>query len=134
MFVEEWICCFILACLHLSEPLLRESCPSAAKCDSSPWWGSGIRWRHALVLTDCKPSSLKNTSAGYNRSPMKLIINGEEKDLDIVNVESLLQALDLVGRPVAVEVNRQLVPKRDHTGTLLQDGDEVELVTLVGGG
>lgn len=65
---------------------------------------------------------------------MKLIINGEEKDVDAVNVESLLQALDLAGRPVAVEVNRNLVPKRDHANTPLQDGDQVELVTLVGGG
>jgi len=39
-------------------------------------------------------------------------------------------------RPVAfaVEVNRRVVPRRDHAATLLQDGDSIEIVTLVGGG
>jgi thiamine biosynthesis protein ThiS len=31
-------------------------------------------------------------------------------------------------------VNKGLVPKREHDGRRLEDGDRVELVTLVGGG
>jgi thiamine biosynthesis protein ThiS len=35
---------------------------------------------------------------------------------------------------VAVEVNRELVPRRNFEATQLQEGDHVEIVTLVGGG
>ena len=35
---------------------------------------------------------------------------------------------------VAVEVNRRVVRRADHGGTVLESGDVVELVTLVGGG
>ena len=36
--------------------------------------------------------------------------------------------------PCAVEVNKRLVPHREHTEALLHDGDRIEIVTLVGGG
>ncbi len=65
---------------------------------------------------------------------MTLTINGEPHELEITTVTDLLTALSLVGQPVAVEVNRKLVPKRDHATATLQPGDQVELVTLVGGG
>jgi thiamine biosynthesis protein ThiS len=46
----------------------------------------------------------------------------------------MLEALRLPGEGVAVEVNRSIVPKRTHQEALLSDGDEVEVVTFVGGG
>jgi thiamine biosynthesis protein ThiS len=36
--------------------------------------------------------------------------------------------------PCAVEVNRMLVPKRRHEQHMLLEGDQVEIVTFVGGG
>jgi|Marorgknorr_s2lv_3_1036020.scaffolds.fasta_scaffold275438_1 sulfur carrier protein len=35
---------------------------------------------------------------------------------------------------VAVELNMEVVPRREHTDVVLRAGDRVELVTLVGGG
>jgi thiamine biosynthesis protein ThiS len=62
-------------------------------------------------------------------------INGSETDLDeACTVASLLQRLDLAERPCAVELNRRVVPRRDHANCVLRDGDAVEIVTLVGGG
>ncbi len=49
-------------------------------------------------------------------------------------VAALLAELDQAGRPVAVEVNLALVPKARHEAVVLQPGDRVEIVTLVGGG
>lgn len=49
-------------------------------------------------------------------------------------IEGLLQAQGLIDRPCAVELNREVVPKQRHAETVLTEGDEVELVTLVGGG
>ncbi|MFP6677105.1 MAG: sulfur carrier protein ThiS [Pirellulaceae bacterium] len=35
---------------------------------------------------------------------------------------------------VAVELNMEVVPRREHGDVVLRPGDQVELVTLVGGG
>ena len=66
---------------------------------------------------------------------MQLVINGEAKQIDDgITVADLLTALEFKSQQVAVEVNRDLVPREEHTGHLLSDGDQVEVVTLVGGG
>ncbi len=65
---------------------------------------------------------------------MQLTINGEPKQVEAGNVRELVVALGLGEQAVAVEVNRQVVPKRLHEETPLKQGDAVELVTLVGGG
>jgi sulfur carrier protein len=49
-------------------------------------------------------------------------------------VAGLLAELGLAGRPVAVERNREIVPRARHPETELADGDRLELVTFVGGG
>lgn len=65
---------------------------------------------------------------------MKLTINGQPQDIDAARVDSLLEALGFGGQAVAVELNQQVVPKREHATTELSEGDTLELVTLVGGG
>ena len=66
---------------------------------------------------------------------MKLLINGEEKNVgNVSTVAELLKFLNLEKAFVAVEVNRQLVPKAQHLDFVLRDGDILEIVTLVGGG
>lgn len=64
-----------------------------------------------------------------------IILNGSSHPLaDGQTVAALIEELDLAGKPVAVEVNLELVPKADHATRRLNAGDRVELVTLVGGG
>jgi sulfur carrier protein len=66
---------------------------------------------------------------------MKLTVNGELQDIDQAHtVRQLLEALNLAQQPVAVELNRQVVPRKLHDQTPLHEGDVLELVTLVGGG
>ncbi len=66
---------------------------------------------------------------------MRIIVNGQpehpERDATIA---SLIAKHDLQPLRVAVEVNEQLVPRRDFEKTRLTPGDRVEIVTLVGGG
>ena len=50
------------------------------------------------------------------------------------SVSELVQRLGLDAERIAVEVNRTLVPRKEHVTRLLEDGDRVEFVTLVGGG
>jgi len=66
---------------------------------------------------------------------MHVTINGEEKTLDEgLSVESYLRCAGLGETPCAVEINKRLIPRREHATTLIREGDSVEVVTLVGGG
>jgi thiamine biosynthesis protein ThiS len=64
-----------------------------------------------------------------------ITVNGETKSLpDALTVAELVAQLGLDSRRVAVEVNRELVPRSAHAQRQLAGGDAVEIVTLVGGG
>ena len=66
---------------------------------------------------------------------MRVIVNDQATELpDAATVADLLVQLALPGTRVAVEVNRQLVRRVQHSDTRLNDGDTIEVVTLVGGG
>ncbi len=66
---------------------------------------------------------------------MKLTVNGQMiESPPNQTVRALIEKMGLVGRAVAVEVNQAVVPKRRHDQATLQEGDTVEIVTLVGGG
>jgi len=66
---------------------------------------------------------------------MTVTVNGQPTTIpDAASVAALIESLGLAGAACAVEVNRDLVPKRRHEQHRLQDGDTVEIVTLVGGG
>ncbi len=67
---------------------------------------------------------------------MIITLNGNNHELpgDSTTVARLLEQLELADAPAAVEVNKQVVPKAQHGEHVLQAGDVVEIVTLVGGG
>jgi sulfur carrier protein len=69
---------------------------------------------------------------------MKLTINGESREFNDFpappTVASLLDALGLTGKRIAVEHNGEIVPKSRHGETPLGDGDKFEIVVAVGGG
>lgn len=66
---------------------------------------------------------------------MTVRVNGESVQLAPgETVADLLVRLNLGGTPCAVEVNERLVPKASHAARPLQEGDVIEVVTLVGGG
>ena len=64
-----------------------------------------------------------------------VVVNGEERQVPAgTTVLALVELLGLGGRKVAVEKNREVVPRAQHASELLADGDRIELVTFVGGG
>ncbi|MDY6913848.1 MAG: sulfur carrier protein ThiS [Planctomycetota bacterium] len=65
---------------------------------------------------------------------MRITVNGEQQDRSEATVAALVAALGLDPLLCAVERNKQLVPRARHAETALADGDELEIVTLVGGG
>ena len=66
---------------------------------------------------------------------MKLLVNGKPVELpDGSTVAGLLAELDVEPAKVAVERNQDVVPRRTWDEARLDDGDQVEIVTFVGGG
>lgn len=66
---------------------------------------------------------------------MRVTVNGEPREVpDGLRVSELVSELGLRAELVAVERNRELVPRSRHAATVLAQGDELEVVTLVGGG
>jgi len=66
---------------------------------------------------------------------MRIEINGEPRELDgDPSLDELLDRLELNSRQVAVEVNLHLIPRDQHASHRLSEGDELEIVTLTGGG
>lgn len=66
---------------------------------------------------------------------MELVINENAQEFKSpMTVAQLLQELELAGKPVAVELNLELIPRDEHPSTELKDGDRLEIVSLTGGG
>lgn len=64
-----------------------------------------------------------------------IVLNGEVRRLEAgQTVSDLLRELRLDSRQVAVERNREVVPRAEHGSTVLAEGDQLEVVTFVGGG
>src|SRR6478672_10318026 len=64
-----------------------------------------------------------------------ITVNAEPTTLpDPLTVADLLRHLGKDPKKLAVEVNRNVIPRTDHPTRRLSDGDAVEIVTLVGGG
>ena len=49
-------------------------------------------------------------------------------------VSALIERMSLAGKKVAVERNGEIVPRGLHRDTLVENGDQLEIVVAVGGG
>jgi len=66
---------------------------------------------------------------------MQVVINGDVHSIpDGLTVRGLLEHLGMTEGPVALERNRDVVPRTQHTAELLSIGDQLEIVHFVGGG
>jgi len=66
---------------------------------------------------------------------MLIKLNGKPHTLaSSATVLALAQALGANPRQVAIERNREIVPKSTYGDVMLAEGDEVEIVTFIGGG
>lgn len=66
---------------------------------------------------------------------MNIHVNGQPRKIAAeTTVAELLRELSVTQPHVAVELNLEVVPRAEHAETVLRDGDQLEVVTLVGGG
>lgn len=66
---------------------------------------------------------------------IRVTVNGKPVSLEApMTIEQLLVTAQVPPNYLAVEINADVVPRELHGEKLVNDGDEVEVVTLVGGG
>ncbi len=66
---------------------------------------------------------------------MQIKVNGETHILHApISVQALAEKLALNPRQVAIERNLEIVPRSCYGETMLNDGDQIEIVQFIGGG
>lgn len=66
---------------------------------------------------------------------MKVFINGETKEItNQLNLSDLLKLFSLPQERIAIELNKEVVRKKDWETIQVSDGDKLEVIHFVGGG
>ena len=64
-----------------------------------------------------------------------ITLNGDPYPLDAdTALTTLLERLNMRRMRVAVELNREIVPRASYDETIVRAGDHVEIINFVGGG
>jgi thiamine biosynthesis protein ThiS len=88
------------------------------------------------AMLEGRPAAMPEvTPEATPEATIDIVVNGDPRRVAAgATVAALLAELGLADRRVAVERNREVVPRADHARTVLAAGDQLELVTFVGGG
>ena len=66
---------------------------------------------------------------------LRITVNGESRTVaGGASISDLLESLGVASPRIAVERNKDIVPKAEYAATTLAEGDVFEVVELVGGG
>jgi sulfur carrier protein len=65
---------------------------------------------------------------------MKLIVNGQEQDIEAATLAAAVVALDFEEATIATALNGEFVPKRARGATPVREGDRIEIVAPRQGG
>jgi sulfur carrier protein len=65
---------------------------------------------------------------------MRVIINGEAREIAAMSISALLGELDYEGTHFAIAVNYDVLPRSQWANTELKAGDEIEIITPRQGG
>ncbi|MCA9071896.1 MAG: sulfur carrier protein ThiS [Planctomycetaceae bacterium] len=66
---------------------------------------------------------------------MQIVVNGRPHQIaESLTLAQLLEELQIRRDHCAVELNAELIPREKHVDQRLKEGDQLEIVTLVGGG
>ncbi len=65
---------------------------------------------------------------------MQVKINGKQEDIDVKTVMELLKVRNVEPEMVSVELNSQILDRKDYAATSIKDGDIIEFLYFMGGG
>ena len=86
-----------------------------------------------IKRVDDRISHIKSTA--ITTSMITARINGiREKVKAGTTISILINDLNIANRKIALEVNGEIIPRSQFDSRILEDGDQIEIVTAVGGG
>ncbi len=66
---------------------------------------------------------------------IKILLNGETREAPgEINLDHLLELFSLPSQRIAIELNKNVIPRANWPQTAIGDGDRIEVVHFVGGG
>lgn len=66
---------------------------------------------------------------------MQITINGETRELkENATIVEMLDNLALPAERIAIELNREVIRKKDWASVVLNNADKIEIIHFVGGG
>ena len=65
---------------------------------------------------------------------MRVIVNGEQREIASSSVDALLGELEYEGTHFAIALNYEVLPRSRWAQTTLKNGDEIEIITPRQGG
>jgi sulfur carrier protein len=65
---------------------------------------------------------------------MRVIVNGEQREISSARIDALLGELEYEGTHFAIALNFDVLPKSRWAETELKNGDEIEIITPRQGG
>ncbi|MEK6656477.1 MAG: sulfur carrier protein ThiS [Nitrospirota bacterium] len=65
---------------------------------------------------------------------MQVKINGKQEDVKEKSILDILKARNVEPEMVSVELNSQILDKKDYAATSIKDGDTIEFLYFMGGG
>jgi thiamine biosynthesis protein ThiS len=66
---------------------------------------------------------------------INIVLNGEDKSISKdTNIDQLLKDLDLENVRLAVEINKEIIPRSSYNLHVLNEHDVIEIVQAIGGG
>jgi sulfur carrier protein len=65
---------------------------------------------------------------------MRVIVNGEEREIAALSVDALLNELEYEGTHFAIALNFDVLPRSAWAQTRLKNGDAIEIITPRQGG
>jgi thiamine biosynthesis protein ThiS len=67
--------------------------------------------------------------------PMLVLVNGETKEIPAeLSLTELLEHLSMPSRLLAIELNKEVVRRKDWENIKIRDADVIEVIHFVGGG
>jgi thiamine biosynthesis protein ThiS len=70
-----------------------------------------------------------------NMSSINIVLNGENKEVEQnTRLSNLLRDLNLSADKIAVEINKNVVRKKDWQSININEADKIEIIHFVGGG
>ncbi len=86
-------------------------------------------------IVELEKKTSKTQNPNHLIKVIKIQINGETKKIaKELNLGKLLEVLALPSERIAIELNKEVVRKKDWENILIKDADRIEIVHFVGGG